>query len=222
MRCLVTAGATYEPLDQVRRLTNFSTGKLGAELARFLCGRGHEVELLLGEAAAWRGNGHPARVRSFSTGASLLALFAGLAGLEIGAVFHAAAVGDFQFGRLLTATGAEIGSVGKIPTSGGPLLVELRPAPKLLPRLRALFPRALLVGWKYEVDGGRDSAVSAGLRQLVASDTDVCVVNGPAYGAGFGVLQRDGSLAHTSEHQELFQSLAELPGGGSQNSPPLT
>ena len=36
MRCIVTAGPTYEPLDEVRRLTNFSTGRLGIELANFL------------------------------------------------------------------------------------------------------------------------------------------------------------------------------------------
>ena len=36
MNCIVTAGPTYEPMDNVRRLTNFSTGKLGTELANFL------------------------------------------------------------------------------------------------------------------------------------------------------------------------------------------
>ena len=36
MNCLVTAGPTFEPLDDVRRLTNFSTGRLGTELANFL------------------------------------------------------------------------------------------------------------------------------------------------------------------------------------------
>ncbi|HYG35630.1 MAG TPA: phosphopantothenoylcysteine decarboxylase, partial [Clostridia bacterium] len=46
MRCIVTAGPTYESLDNVRRLTNFSTGRLGSELVNFLTERGHEVILL--------------------------------------------------------------------------------------------------------------------------------------------------------------------------------
>jgi len=54
MRCLVTAGPTYEPLDAVRRLTNFSTGRLGSELAAFLAAHGHKVRLLLGEQATFR------------------------------------------------------------------------------------------------------------------------------------------------------------------------
>jgi len=41
MRCIVTAGPTYEPLDKVRRLTNFSSGRLGSELGDFLTDRGH-------------------------------------------------------------------------------------------------------------------------------------------------------------------------------------
>ena len=40
MKCIVTAGPTYEPLDKVRRLTNFSTGQLGTELANHLAGQG--------------------------------------------------------------------------------------------------------------------------------------------------------------------------------------
>ena len=53
MHCIVTAGATWEPLDQVRRLTNFSTGSLGSALARRLAADGHPVDLLLAESASW-------------------------------------------------------------------------------------------------------------------------------------------------------------------------
>jgi len=55
MRCVVTAGPTFEPLDAVRRLTNFSTGRLGSELANFLAARGHEVALFIGQLATYRG-----------------------------------------------------------------------------------------------------------------------------------------------------------------------
>ena len=55
MNCIVTAGPTYQPLDDVRRLTNFSTGRLGTELANFLAARGHQVTLLVGEQASYSG-----------------------------------------------------------------------------------------------------------------------------------------------------------------------
>ena len=71
MKCVVTAGPTFEPLDQVRRLTNFSTGRLGSELATFLSARGHETTLLVGQQASFRGERAASKVETFSTTASL-------------------------------------------------------------------------------------------------------------------------------------------------------
>ena len=99
VRCIITAGPTYEPLDQVRRLTNFSTGRLGSALAAFLAKRGHEVRLLLGDRPltatqawlTWRRHSPPPRdlrERLKNHGSSATALF------------HAAAVSDFTFGQV--------------------------------------------------------------------------------------------------------------------------
>jgi phosphopantothenoylcysteine decarboxylase/phosphopantothenate--cysteine ligase len=48
LRILVTAGATVEPIDPVRYLTNRSTGKMGYALARAAVMRGSEVTLVSG------------------------------------------------------------------------------------------------------------------------------------------------------------------------------
>ena len=100
MKCIVTAGPTFEPLDEVRRLTNFSTGRLGSELATFLSGQGHEVILLIGQQATWRGERKAKVVESFTTTGDLKARLLRHASKEIGAVFHAAAVSDFGFGKI--------------------------------------------------------------------------------------------------------------------------
>src|SRR5882762_7581270 len=90
MRCIVTAGPTYEPLDDVRRLTNFSTGRLGSELATFLSARGHEVILLIGQQATFRGDRQAARVETFTTTTNLRDRLQALGDGSAGAVFHAA------------------------------------------------------------------------------------------------------------------------------------
>src|SRR5213083_2825064 len=100
MRCIVTAGPTYEPLDKVRRLTNFSTGRLGSELATFLTGEGHQVTLLIGQQATWHGERKAAAVETFTTTASLRDKLQTLASSPVDAVFHAAAVNDFSFGKV--------------------------------------------------------------------------------------------------------------------------
>src|SRR5437660_1094192 len=155
MKCVVTAGPTYETMDNVRRLTNFSTGRLGTELANFLTGRGHEVTLLIGEQATHCGERKAQRVEQFTTTANLLEKFQKLSRQNIGAVFHAAAVSDFAFGKIwLRSPSGELSEIksGKISTRQGTLMAELVPTPKLIAELRGLFPTAKLVGWKYEVD----------------------------------------------------------------------
>jgi phosphopantothenate---cysteine ligase (CTP) len=195
MRCVVTAGPTFEPLDAVRRLTNFSTGKLGTTLARFLAQRGHETTLLLGQQAVQQveeGDQPGLHVQNFTTTADLRDQLRALAGQPVEAVFHAAAVSDFAFGKVRQRTPAgelvEIKS-GKIPTRGGVLLAELVPTPKILADLRAWFPRARLVGWKYEVEGDRAGVIQLAAAQMAECLTDACVANGPAYGIGFGLVR---------------------------------
>src|ERR1039457_6889736 len=100
MHCIVTAGPTYEPLDEVRRLTNFSTGRLGLGLANTPGARGHEASLLIGQSAAYRGECHARQVETFTTTANLRDRLQALASPAIAAVFHAAAVSDFRFGKI--------------------------------------------------------------------------------------------------------------------------
>ncbi|HPC61753.1 MAG TPA: phosphopantothenoylcysteine decarboxylase [Verrucomicrobiota bacterium] len=213
MKCIVTAGPTFEPLDQVRRLTNFSTGRLGTELGNFLAARGHDVTLLLGQQATYDGPRRARQVQTFTTTADLAGRLQALAAEPARAVFHAAAVSDFTFGKVYTRNkeGELVAiSSGKLSTRQGPLLAELVPTPKILPRLRGWFPNARLIGWKYDVEGARDEAVQRALNQIAESRTDACVVNGPAYGPGYGLISPAGNCLHLAGTSELFEALAEL------------
>lgn len=51
-KVLVTAGATVEPIDPVRFVSNFSTGKMGYAIAEALAMRGADVTLVTGHATA--------------------------------------------------------------------------------------------------------------------------------------------------------------------------
>jgi phosphopantothenate---cysteine ligase (CTP) len=213
MNCVVTAGPTFETLDNVRRLTNFSTGRLGTELATFLTARGHAVTLLLGEQATYAGARDAPPVERFTTTADLMEKLEAHARQNIGAVFHAAAVSDFRFGKIwLRSPTGELSEIksGKISTRAGPLLAELEPTPKVIAALRTWYPQARLVGWKFEVDGDRASVLQAAEQQLCDCRTDACVANGPAYGAGFGLVTGAGRCAALAGRAELFAALAGL------------
>ena len=215
MHCIVTAGPTYEPIDQVRRLTNHSTGQLGTGLAKRLADDGHEVTLLRGRAATHTEMPKGIGFLQFTTTADLAEKLERLARAEsgAGAVFHAAAVSDFAVGQIFRR--ADDGQLkplnaGKLSTRDGALLLELKPTPKIIASLREWFAEALLLGWKYEVDGDRDSALGQGQTQIVENQTNGCVVNGPAYGNGFGWLSNDHPAEHLADKAELFNKLAGL------------
>ncbi|MSU35377.1 MAG: DNA/pantothenate metabolism flavoprotein domain protein [Pedosphaera sp.] len=209
MRCLVTAGPTYEPLDEVRRLTNFSTGTLGTRLANSIADAGHDVRLLRGKLATSPLPVRRVAVEEFTTTVDLLNRLRTYATQDRVALFHAAAVSDFRFGSAWKRdSSGNLSRVkaGKLSTRDGTLLVELEPTPKILASLRQWYSNALLVGWKYEVDGSRDDVFSKGDQQRRECRTDLTVVNGPAWGRGFGLVDDSGVKA-VDTADELIEAL---------------
>ena len=206
MTFLVTIGPTQEPLDAMRILSNRSTGELGTRLALTLAQAGHQV-------IALRGTGATADSSALQEAGVSIFHFITTEDLrkaleqtsrekaQIDAVFHAAAVSDFYFSDA---------PAGKIPTTEGPLTLTLKPTPKLLPLLRNWFPSAQIIGWKFEASGDKDSAVAKASTQIENCRTDACVLNGPSYGEGFGVLGKTGELTHLPDRQALCEFLTSL------------
>jgi phosphopantothenoylcysteine synthetase/decarboxylase len=210
MNIIVTCGPSYEPIDQVRRITNFSTGRLGITLANALTDAGHRVFCLKGEQAT---DATPVRAQktiAFSTNDDLAAKLQQLSPENIGAIFHTAALCDFKVISVQNAAGQKITSA-KFPTRGNPVTLNLAPTTKVLPQLRGWFPTAKIVGWKYELTGSRDEAFAKAFEQIRASKTDACVLNGTAYGAGFAFCTiKQGQLSRhelaTTEGLAIFIS----------------
>ncbi|MDB6151721.1 MAG: coaBC 2 [Chthoniobacteraceae bacterium] len=207
MRVVITCGPSYEPIDQVRRITNFSTGELGLLLAERCATAGVEVFCLMGEAATCPLRPRGVEPISFSTNENLLVRLEAIrAPGEIDYVFHAAALADFKVESVTDADGRSFAG-GKIESRSGALTLRLVPAIKLIGRLRALFPRAWIAGWKYELDGSREEALAKGFRQIAENQTDACFVNGAAYGEGFGHVEHDGLVAHYASKEILCEAL---------------
>ncbi len=213
MDCIVTAGPTFEPLDEVRRMTNFSTGRLGTLLAGHLRECGHKVTLFIGQSATHGGPRNASKVEDFTTTNDLRTRLRNLRSPRKMAVFHAAAVSDFGFGRIYreeeNGRRKAVRKTAKISTRAGQYLVELLPTPKIIAELRQWYPNGVLVGWKYEAQGNRETALRAARHQMKECGTDACVANGPSYGPGFGLVTQSGHR-HLGSMPGLFQSLEKL------------
>jgi len=90
------------------------------------------------------------------------------------------------------------------------LFTELKPTTKIISELRGWFPQAQLVGWKYELDGDRALVIDVARQQMAKNRTNACVVNGAAYGEGFGLVTGAGRCEHLAGAAALYQALAGL------------
>ena len=216
MKFIVTCGPSFEPIDEVRRLTNFSSGELGVLLTEQLVAAGHEVFCLKGSGATHRDPAANARchVRRFDTNDDLLARLRELGAVapEIRAVFHAAALCDYRVAMVRDDAGHACASA-KIASRSGALTLTLEPATKVIHELRPLFPRSVLVGWKYELTGTRDDALARVRRQFAEARTDVCVLNGRAAGAGFTVCDPAGNTSQWPTKAALCAELVRRVAG---------
>ena len=169
---VVTAGATIEPIDPVRYITNHSTGKMGYAIAGALADRGAEVTLVTGRTNLPTPQGVK-RVDILSAAQMYEATVEAFSSAD-GAIM-CAAVADYT-----PATVAE----HKIKKSDDDMAIPLVRTKDIAAALGAIKGDRILVGFALESDAGVESAVG----KLTRKNLDFIVLNSLTdKGAGFGV-----------------------------------
>jgi phosphopantothenoylcysteine decarboxylase/phosphopantothenate--cysteine ligase len=168
MTILVTSGATREPIDAVRYISNVSTGGTGAAIAEDFFRRGHSVLLLRGHGSVEACKGVDSEV--FSSASDLQARLRRLLGTgRFEAVIMTAAVADYRPAKAVS---------GKIHS--GPLSLNLKLArnPKILPELKKYSPGSLaVVGFKLTAGADEPARRAAVAAQWNAGGVDLIVHN---------------------------------------------
>jgi phosphopantothenoylcysteine decarboxylase/phosphopantothenate--cysteine ligase len=208
-------------VDEVRRITNMSTGQLGLQLTkqlvlagfRVICFRG--VDAPVQEEAflqAVAGHEELLKMLPFRTNCDLKkGLKAVAEQTPVDAVFHAAALCDFSVVQVTDEHGQEL-NLTKLSSRTGDVVIRLKPTEKVIQFLRGWFPKSRLVGWKFELDGSREDVIAKGRAQIEESQTDACVLNGRAYGHGFGFYQAGLGVTECASGEELALVLTEWLG----------
>lgn len=134
MKILVTGGGTCEPIDSVRSISNFSTGKTASFLADFFSENGSEVTAAMAENAEKPKNARILSYRTFSELNSLLENECRNSSHD--AIIHAAAVSDYSVKEIfIDGKNFPAGMISKIP-SGKEILLKMQANPKILYNLK--------------------------------------------------------------------------------------
>jgi len=173
---VVTGGGTREPIDPVRYVGNYSSGKMGAALAEVAADRGARVTLVTTmPVPPLEGT-----VMPVETAAEMLEALQRVAA-EADALIMAAAVADFAPERRASQ---------KIKRGRGTLPLTLAPTIDVLAGIRpALKPGCLVVGFAAETEDLLDSAE----RKLRAKELDAIVANDVSV-AGIGLGSDDNAV----------------------------
>lgn len=190
-KVLVTAGPTYEQIDPVRFIGNYSTGKMGFALAEELAGRGAEVTLIAGPVSLKTRGGAIRRLDVVSAAKMFEAVMCEAPGHDI--VISCAAVADF--------TPKEMSDV-KLKRGEESLCIELVPTPDIAAELgKRKKEGQLLVGFALETNDETCNALS----KLKKKNLDLIVLNSLRdEGAGFGVDTNKVTLIDRNEKAEVL------------------
>jgi len=164
MRILITAGPTREYLDDVRYLSNDSSGRMGYALAESAIAAGHAVILVSGPVhLAPPPNCEVVRVETTAQMRdACVAKF-----VECDGVIAAAAVCDYKPRNRIA---------GKIAKTGEPIVLEMIETDDVLAELGRNKGTRWVVGFALEATNARENA----LQKLRAKNCDWIVLNGPA------------------------------------------
>jgi phosphopantothenoylcysteine decarboxylase/phosphopantothenate--cysteine ligase len=162
-KVLITAGPTYENLDPVRFIGNYSSGKMGFALADAFLQRGASVTLVAGPVNLNTPPGDLQRIDVISSDQMFENCLANAPGADI--IVMAAAVADFQ---------PVVVSDKKLKKAESKLSIDLKPTHDILSELsKNKKPGQLIIGFALETDNELNNA----RLKLQNKNADLIVLN---------------------------------------------
>lgn len=171
---LITAGATREPIDDVRYITNASTGKMGVAIAEAALSRGAKsVSLIKGpgvEIPDALKNNSEAKIVSVVTSEEMSnAVMRELSSGGYDAFISAAAVSDYVPSSHVS---------GKLKTSDNPVLnLKLVATKKIVSAAKEKFPETIVIAFKAEEGFDGKELTNRASEALSSSGVDIVVGN---------------------------------------------
>ena len=180
-RIMITAGPTYERIDPVRFIGNYSSGKMGFSLAEECARRGADVTVIAGPVSINKVGGNSLGIKRIDV-ESAMQMYKTATDLfpEMDAGILCAAVADFRPSEV---------SEQKIKRRGEDLTIRLVPNPDIAASIGAMKRQnQILVGFALETNDEHHNAV----KKLEKKNLDFIVLNS---------LRNQGTCFKTDENQ---------------------
>ena len=164
-KILVTAGSTVEFVDPVRVITNLSSGKMGAALARQAQSMGADVTMVSGLNRSGQPN---SSIEPMTSVQMLDAIRSELERRKYDIVIMAAAVSDFA---------PEEKAISKLDTRNGSHVLKLVPTRKIVDEIKKIDEKIFLVAFKAEHGLSNTKLFGKALKKLQESRADLVAAN---------------------------------------------
>ena len=159
---LIIGGATAEPIDDIRILTNKSSGKTAVSLANNAFERGAHVEIWYGHAKETVPD--YLSVKKFETIKDILQLLKNNK-KTFDAIIVCAAIADYLPKK----------QKGKISSGKNKLIIKCSPAPKIIQKIRNVAPKSKIIAFK--VEENKKDLKGEAVKLLLKNNLDVVVAN---------------------------------------------
>jgi phosphopantothenoylcysteine decarboxylase/phosphopantothenate--cysteine ligase len=160
-KVLVIAGSTEEEIDDIRIITNRSSGKTGIELVLSAFERGAEAELWMGRCSVHIPNF--VKVKRFKRTDDILDM---VDEINHDIVIIPAAISDYSPKK----------HEGKIPSGQQELSIPLKPNPKIIEKIKEVSD-GIVVGFKAESEIPKDELLTRAKNRMVELDLDLMIAN---------------------------------------------
>ena len=201
LKVLITCGATWTTIDDVRVISNISSGEMGHLIAQAFRSKKADVTVIEGPVTHTLID-KKIKVIKYRFFDELVDVLKKELLKKYDIIIHAAAVSDFKV----------VGASGKKIASDRNVTLRLRTTPKLIKDIKRLSPESFLVGFKLESHLNPKNIFETVRLLFTSSGCDLVVANTLKGGGYQGyILNADGDvLTKASNKKQIANSLVAL------------
>jgi phosphopantothenate-cysteine ligase len=187
---IITAGGTEEPIDSVRKITNMSTGKLGAKIANKLVKNISEYDTII--YVCHKNSIKPRKnnkiiIEECTDTSSVQEKITELSSIykdNVKLFIHSMAISDYTVEGAYIDVGDYNGMVlesidtsSKMDSSKTEVYIRLVKIPKILDDLKEQFPEAKLISFKLKNNINKEDLLDIASKQLKRTHSDYVIAN---------------------------------------------